>query len=115
MLKKDINKYLSVVLSVLMLLAILPVNVIAVEENNRENTFLRSLDCDYCGKGQIVSKTRTDKYVLEIEPCGHSAKCDVEKTKVVTQSWTQCTTRGCYHSDVKIDEKIKYIHTSCGR
>lgn len=114
MLEKNTKKHLSVILLVLILFAISPLNVIAVNDS-RESTFLISTNCSSCEVGRIIGKIRTDKYILGIEPCGHSAKCDVEKTKIIIQSWTQCTVRGCYHSEVTTNDQTKYIHTKCGR
>ncbi|WP_353097113.1 hypothetical protein [Tissierella praeacuta] len=116
MLKKNVKKHLSVVLSVLMLLAILPLNVIAVEEHEQDGISLRSFGCDYCGEGQIVSRKKVvSNYLVGVEQCGHSSKCKIEERYITTQTWTQCTTYGCYHSGVDTQHETKYIHTSCGR
>ena len=113
MLKKNITKHLSLVLSVLMLFSILPLGVFA-EEHNTDNT-TRSFDCDYCGRGQIVNRSKTDKHIIDSASCGYSAYCRINKTEIVTQSWTQCTTSGCYHSSVTPSKRTEYIHSSCGR
>ena len=113
MLKKNMSKYLSLALSVLMLLTILPTGVFA-QEHSTDNT-IQSFDCDYCERGQIVNRSKRDEHVLSRTPCGHSSQCQIEKTQFITQSWTECTTSGCYHSPVSVHKYTDYIHTRCGR
>lgn len=113
MLKKNITKHLSLVLSVLMLLTILPLGVFA-EGHNTDNT-VRSFDCDYCGRGQIVNRSKRDVYTTDYNSCGHSSQCEIETVEVVITSWTECTTPRCYHSGPSVREYTEYIHTRCGR